>query len=184
MSRPGQGQDPSRPSEDRRPIRAGVEGVEWVCPRCQSANPIAADACRTCGAPFARLFEDQTERPAVDPERAVARSLLFPGLGHFALGRGADGLARAVIFGYTVAAVVSILAARLGRGIGPFLPLLLVSALAGVAVYVLTAVDAGRLARRESPVLSTRALLFGAVGLMLLSVVMLILLGARAGSPG
>jgi hypothetical protein len=81
--------------------------------------------------------------------------------------------------------VVTILLSRSGEGLGPFLPLVVLSAMAGVALYVLTAVDAGRLARGEPPILSTRALLYGAVALMLLTVVVLVVLGARTvGSQG
>jgi hypothetical protein len=107
-------------------------------------------------------------------------SLLFPGVGHLAAGRGAEGLARAVVFAYALVTVITILVARLGEGLGPFLPLLLISALAGVVLYAVTAVDAGRLARGDAQVLSTRALLYGAVGLMLVTLVVLVILGARA----
>jgi hypothetical protein len=137
-----------------------------------------------CGTPFSRLFEGESTGPQVNPGRAVGLSLLFPGAGHLVLGRTAEGVARAVVFGYALAIVVSILVARVGGGIGPFLPLLLVSAVAGVGLYAVTAVDAGRIARGERPVLATRALLYGAVGLMLMTVAVLVILGSRAGGQG
>jgi hypothetical protein len=167
-----------------RPIRAGKEGVVWECPTCGTENAIEATTCRGCGTPFSRLFEEERARPSVEPGRAVALSLLFPGLGHAAAGRRAEGVARAFVFAYTLITVVTILVSRAGEGLGPFLPLVLISALAGVTLYVLTALDAGRLARGEPPILSTRALLYGAVALMLLTVVVLVVLGARSVGPG
>jgi hypothetical protein len=152
----------------------------WDCPTCQSANPIESAVCQVCGTPFTRLFEEESPGPTVDSGRAMRLSLLFPGVGHLAAGRGAEGLARAVVFAYALVTVITILVARLGEGLGPFLPLLLISALAGVVLYAVTAVDAGRLARGEAQVLSTRALLYGAVGLMLVTLVVLVILGARA----
>jgi hypothetical protein len=172
------------PAGTAPPIRAGDQGIVWQCPSCDTANPIESTACRVCGTPFSRLFEEESTGPHVDSGRALALSLLFPGVGHLVLGRTAEGVARAVIFGYALAMVVSILVARVGRGVGPFLPLLLVSAVAGVGLYAVTAVDAGRIARGERPLLSTRALLYGAVGLMLLTVAVLVILGSQAGGQG
>jgi hypothetical protein len=185
---------PRRPAEpgDRqpsptgapRPIRAGDQGIVWQCPSCDTANPLESTECRVCGTPFSRLFEEEPAGPRVNPGRAVGLSLLFPGVGHLVLGRTADGLARAVIFGYALSIAVLILVARLSRGIGPFLPLLLVSGVASVGLYAVTAVDAGRIARGEPPLLPTRALLYGAVGLILMTVVVLVILGTRVGGPG
>lgn len=156
----------------------------WDCPTCQSANPIESAVCPVCGTPFARLFEEESDGPTIEPGRVIRLSLLFPGIGHLAAGRGAEGLARAVVFAYALITVISILVARLGEGLGPFLPLLLISAVAGVILYAVTAVDAGRVARGEAPVLSTRALLYGAVGLMLVTLVVLVILGTRATGRG
>jgi hypothetical protein len=181
---PSAGSSPSGPEASPGPIRAGAAGIEWECATCGVANPIDATVCRACGAPFSRLFEEERARPTVPPERATTLSLMFPGIGHIALGHTAEGIARAVIFTYTLATVVSVLAARGIGDLGPYLPLVLVSAVAGVALYVLTAVDAGRIARREPPIVSTRALLFGAVGLMLLTVALVVILGSRASGQG
>lgn len=163
------------------PIRPADGVVVWECPTCQTENPIDAVTCRGCGTPFARLLEEERQGPALEPGRAVSRSLLFPGLGHAAAGRGAEGLARAVVFGYTLAIVITVLVMRSGEGFGPFLPLVLISAAAGIALYALSAVDAGRLARGEQQVLSSRALLYGAVGLMLVTIIILVIVGTRVG---
>jgi hypothetical protein len=155
----------------------------WECPACGTENGIEATTCRSCGTPFARLFEDDAPQPTIAPGRAVALSLLFPGLGHAAAGRVAEGVARAVVFAYTLITVVTILVSRAGEGLGPFTLLVVVSAMAGMALYVLTAMDAARLARGEPPILSTRVLLYGAVALMLLTMVMLVILGASTAAP-
>jgi hypothetical protein len=156
----------------------------WECPTCQTENPIEATTCRGCGAPFTKLFAEEEARHAVAPRRAVGLSLLFPGLGHLVAGRGAEGVARGVVFAYTLATVLTLLIARAGQGLGPFVPLFLISATAGIVLYVMTAIDAGRLARGEGQVVTTRVLLYGAVGLMVLTVVVLVVLGARVGPRG
>jgi hypothetical protein len=163
------------------PIRPAGGSVVWECPTCQTENPIDAVACRGCGTPFARLLEEERRRPEIEPGRATRLSMLFPGLGHAAAGRGAEGVARAVVFAYALATVVTVLVMRAGEGFGPFLPLLLISAAAGIGLYTVTALDAGRLVRGQDAIVSTRALLYGAVGLILLTVVVLLVIGTRIG---
>src|SRR5205085_4116856 len=65
--------------------------------------PIELDACRVCGTSFAALMRRDDAAPPVDPRDAFVRSLAFPGLGHRAVGKGSDGLARAVLFLMTLA---------------------------------------------------------------------------------
>lgn len=150
----------------------------WECPTCQTENPIAAMTCATCGTPFGKLLEDAEPRPTTDPGRAVAYSLLFPGLGHMVAGRVAEGAARAVIFAYAAATTIIILVMTEG-GPGPFLPLLIASALVSVALYVVSAMDAARLGRGEPPLITPRILLYGGAGLILLTVVVLLVVGVR-----
>jgi hypothetical protein len=165
-------------------IRVEGERVVWDCPRCGTENPIEEGACRACGASFGQLFE-QEEAPARVPSgRAVSRSLLFPGLGHAAMGRTAEGWARGVVFGYAAATVVAILVMRAGSGLGPFLALFVISVLAGIVFYALAAIDAGRLANGEPQILSPRGLLYGATALILLTVVVLVVIGIRASGQG
>jgi len=52
----------------------------------------------------------------VDPRDAAIRSLIFPGLGHRALGRGLDGLARGVLFVVTFGLGVLLAIAASGSG--------------------------------------------------------------------
>jgi hypothetical protein len=152
----------------------------WVCPACDQENALDATVCDRCGTPFRNLFEGEEEKPSVDPARAAALSLIFPGLGHRLLGRGAEGLARAVVFAWTLGAAVAILVMRGGFNPGPFLPLLVVLLAAAATVYGVTVADAGRTARGEAPLMTSRTLLYGSTGLILLIVVTLIFFGLRA----
>jgi hypothetical protein len=163
-----------------------VEGdrVLWDCPRCGTENPIEAGACRACGASFGQLFASEEAPARVPSGRAVARSLMFPGLGHAAMGRAAEGWARGVVFAFPVATVVAILVMRAGSGLGPFLALFVISVLAAIAFYALAAIDAGRLANGESQILSLRGLLYGATALILLTVVVVVVIGIRASGQG
>ena len=155
----------------------------WLCPTCDRENPIEATSCRTCGTPFGRLLEEGDARPRADPGRAVAFSLLFPGLGHFVTGRGAEGVARAVIFAYAAASAVTILVATGGKP-GPFLSLVAASVVVAVGLYAVSAMDAARAARGEPPLLGSRILLYGGAGLILLTVVVLLVAGFRvSGRP-
>jgi hypothetical protein len=155
----------------------------WGCPACLSDNPIEASACLTCGTPFGRLMEEASPTSTVAPGRAMAFSLIFPGLGHFVAGRGAEGLARAVIFAYAVGTALMVLISTSARP-GPFLSLLVASVLVAGTLYVLSATDAARAARGEPPLLTPRLLLYGGAGLILLSVVILVVAGLRASGAG
>jgi hypothetical protein len=161
-------------------IRVEGDLVVWDCPRCGTENPIEASACTACGAAFGQLFEEEEARPTVRPGRAARLSILFPGLGHAAVGRRAEGVARAVVFGYAAATMVAILVMRGGSGLGPFMALFLLCSAAAAAFYVLAAVDAARLAGGDPPILSSRGLLYGAVGLVLVTVTVLVITGIRA----
>jgi hypothetical protein len=105
---------------------------------------------------------------------------MFPGLGHRALGRTAEGLARAVVFLWTIGMGVAILVSAGGVDAGPFRSLLLILFAAAALVYATTAADARRIARGEAPLMSSRMLLYGSMGLMFVIVVMLVVSGMRA----
>jgi hypothetical protein len=142
-----------------------------VCPACETRNPIEASLCSVCSTPFGRLFEEPEERPRVDPQTAAVWSMVYPGLGHWRLGRKGDAVARFAMFGWAFGALVILLVSRFGKGgLGPTYPLFLVFLLAAVTIYVLSAVDAYRIAADDPPIVSSRALLWGSVGLIVLSI--------------
>jgi hypothetical protein len=161
-------------------IKAQGDALAWTCPTCGNENAIEAQACAACGTPFATLFAESEARPATEPGRAQALSLLFPGLGHAAAGRGAEGLARAVAFLWLAGSAVAILVIRRGLGLGPFLPLVLLLLSAAVVLYAFTAVDARRAAEGRPPMLTTRMLMYGVTGMILLTVLVLVVTGIRA----
>lgn len=142
----------------------------WTCPTCGEENGIDLDVCAVCGTSFAALFRQDEKPPAVDPRYALTRSLIFPGLGHRAVGRGADGLARAVLFVYTFATALLILIS--GPSSGPAVGLLALYGSLAVGLYVLTAVEAYQMAQGGGPIVSSRFLLWGVVTLVVLSVLM------------
>jgi hypothetical protein len=161
-------------------IRAAGDELVWACPECDQTNPLDAMQCTRCGTPFRTLFEEVETQPSVDPRRAAALSLLFPGLGHRLLGRGVEGLARAVVFAWTLGAAVAILVMRGGFNAGPFLPLLLILLAAAAVVYGVTVADAMRTARGDAPIMTSRMLLYGSTGLIIVIVVTLVMFGLRA----
>jgi ribosomal protein L40E len=142
-------------------------GAFWPCPVCGARNPIVLEACEICGTPFAAVMRGDT-RLAADPQKAFMRSLLYPGLGHAMLGYSIDGFARGAIFALAVCIAIFL----------PFsvpitgLVVLAVVLAAGTAVgvYVLSAVESKQLAQRRGLLLSSKVLLWGGVGLMLVAV--------------
>lgn len=173
------------PPRSARPMKGGRfravgEGLLWACPQCDMENPLEALACVRCGTPFRDLFEEGPAKPSVDSSRAAALSLMFPGLGHRALGRTAEGLARAVVFLWTIGMGLAILLSAGGVDAGPFRPLLLILFGGAAIVYATTVADAQRIARGDAPIMTTRMLLYGSMGLMFVIVVMLVVSGMRA----
>lgn len=171
---------PPGPRQTSGRFRSVGEGLLWACPQCDLENPLEASACVRCGTAFRDLFEEGPVQPSVDPGRAAALSLMFPGLGHRALGRGAEGLARAVVFLWTIGMGLAIFFSAGGVNAGPFRALLLLLFAAAAIVYATTAADARRVARGEAPIMTSRMLLYGSTGLMFLIVVMLVVSGMRA----
>jgi hypothetical protein len=110
-------------------------------------------------------------------------SMVLPGLGHWRLGRRGDALARFAVFGWTFGSLVILLISRFGKGgLGPTMPLFLLFLGGSVTVYVLSAMDAYRLAGGDPPIVSSRALMWGLVGLIVVSILLatfLILPAAR-----
>jgi hypothetical protein len=142
----------------------------WPCGACGGRNPIEADTCATCGTPFARLMRGESEPAAVDPPSALKRSLLFPGLGHRLVGRGADGLARGVLF--VIASAMALLTGLANRNAITTVTFVVFTGTA-IAAYVGTALEAKRLAAGGGLLVSSRALLWGVVGLVVVSLVLL-----------
>jgi len=145
----------------------------WPCPVCEGRNAIDLDVCATCGTPFAELMRQERARPKIDPADAFRRSLVYPGLGHRMVGRPLDGLARGVLFGMLLLAT-SMLGLS-GVSTGAVRLLFLAYAAATTSVYLMTALEARRLAEGGDLLVSSRTLLWATVGILLLSIVMVAL---------
>ncbi len=164
-------------------IRRTAEGLVWTCPTCEAVNQMEVSVCATCGTPFGRLFEEPERRAPVDPRRATMLSLVFPGFGHVSAGKVAEGMARAVVFGFALVMAITLPVGAKGFSLGAFLPLFLASAMAVVFIYVVSAIDAGRAAAGRAQILSTRVLLFGAIGLVFLATLgVMMAAGSQAGT--
>lgn len=155
-----------------------------MCPACEHENAIALDRCEVCGTPFAHLFAEPERRPEISPSRAMGWSLLLPGLGHWMAGRRFDGVARMVLFAWTFGTVITLLVARSGGGLGSTVTLVAVFGASAVAVYAVSAVDARRVAADETPVVSSRVLLWASVGLVVVSILLATVLALPAARGG
>jgi hypothetical protein len=145
----------------------------WPCPVCGHENPVDLDACAVCGTSFATLMRSGERPSPVDPMRALRRSLIFPGLGHGLVGRSLDGLARGILFVVLAAMAVMVLVAGLTSAV--LVTVLALFAGMAVVVYLGSAWEAFRLAAGEPPFVSSRALPWATVAVVMLSVALLTL---------
>jgi hypothetical protein len=158
------------PGGGRIEVEAGGKPT-WTCSVCSEPNAIDATICATCGAPFGRLLQQPTQRPEIKPQSAATWSLVWPGIGHWKAGYRADGIARMVLFAWTFGTLMILLVARFGTGgLGPVFPLVALFLIAASAVYAISAIDAYRLAGGDSPLVSSRVLLWGSAILIVASV--------------
>jgi len=111
--------------------------------------------------------------PPVDPMSAFRRSLIFPGLGHRMVGHAVDGLARGVLF--SILAGMTLLAILTRASTVTLVAVLILFAVMTILVYLGSAWEAYRLADGEQPLVSSRVLLWAAVGAIMLSVALLAL---------
>jgi rubredoxin len=155
-------------------VREAPEGTRttatWTCPACEHENALDLDLCEVCGTSFGALFDQGGDRAPIDPGTALRKSLLLPGLGHAAVGRVPDGIARGTLFVWTFGTAIVILLA--GVSSGPTIGLLALYGSLAVGLYVFTAYEAYRMAQGGGLLVSSRVLLWGAVALVLLSVLM------------
>jgi hypothetical protein len=103
---------------------------------------------------------------------AALWSLAFAGLGHWKAGYRADGFARIVLFVWTLGTVIVVLLSRSEEGLGQGAALFGLYLGAAVAIYVLSAIDAYRLADGRTPLVTSRVLLWASAALVLASIVL------------
>ena len=173
---PGAAGEPARGPSGAEQMRTAEQEASkaaptWPCPTCGNANPLELDACAVCGTTFASFMRQDEAPPRIDPKEALSASLLFPGLGHRKIGRGLDGLARGVLFVVLVSMAATVFLAGVSSAatFGVF-ALFLGSAL---TVYLGTAWEAFHMADGGRALLSSRALLWATVAVIMASVLML-----------
>jgi hypothetical protein len=97
--------------------------------------------------------------------------MLWPGLGHWKLGRRTEAVARLAMFAWSFGALMVLLVSRFGKGgLGPTFPLFALFLGASLLIYVVSVIDAYRLAAGDEPLMSSRTLLWASAGLVVLSV--------------
>jgi hypothetical protein len=175
------------PSPDGRIRRVG-DRLEWVCPACEGVNAIDELTCRVCGNPILDLFR-LSGPPVASRRTGVALGLsVVPGLGCWYAGSLGQGLARLLLAGSWLAVLVAVWPRP-----GPAMLLVKVPfVLALLGLWVVSAVDARRLAEGRRPLVDQRVLAIAAVVLSLVLAVGLVVtfssssgrLGQDRGSPG
>lgn len=144
----------------------------WTCVVCENVNPLTESLCPVCGASIFDAFREPPPEPR-DPQRALLRGLLAPGLGHL--------YARQAILGASVAALVVV-----GLALGVVLMVNGVKlaglglVLIGVGVWVVGAMDAYRWARRELD----EVLLRPRVLTVIMGVILILLVAAAISARG
>jgi ribosomal protein L40E len=144
----------------------------WDCAVCGERNPIEASRCSVCQTPFARLFERPEERTRIEPKTAALWSLAFAGLGHWRAGLRAEGVARMIVFAWTLGTVLVFLVSGSGGGFGSAASLFALYALSAAGIYALSAIDAYRSAAGMPALVPSRVLLWASAALVLLSLVL------------
>ncbi len=142
--------------------------VVWTCPACDAENPLEATVCARCGSNFARFFAGPQPvlRPRASAGAAVWASAALPGAGHWIFRQAGPALARAVIYVWTAAISILLLArppasARaVVRGVGA------VFALAAAAVWLLSMLETMRIREGDRrPLIQPKALTWLSAGL-------------------
>jgi hypothetical protein len=148
----------------------------WSCPECEHGNLMELDACEVCGTPFARLFREPELKRHVEPRAATMASLILPGLGHIRCGRTAEGIARILMFLWAGGTGLVLFLSH-ASGLPMFGALFLIAAL---GVYVVSVLEAPRIAEGGAAILPPRALLWGATVLAMLSIMSVFVVMAGA----
>lgn len=172
--------DAARPEVSRE-----GDSLTWTCPACDAVNPIEAGSCARCGSAFTSFFA-QPEKPSLQPAssgRAIALSVLLPGLGHLSFGRAGAGAARGVLYVWSVGLSILLLARPPAAGRAVVRTVGVVFVLSAAGVWLISMLETMRLAEGdERPVLPPRALTWLTAALSL--VLIFGLLGAALAGRG
>jgi ribosomal protein L40E len=164
------------PADAEQQTQASTEPTpsSWVCPVCETPNPLEAQECSACGTSIYTAFgATDDEKVQVDPQQALFRSVMFPGLGH---AYAKQGLLGSAIGGLTLMAL-GFGIALVAIGVGTFgWPLVLLA----LGIWVAAAFDAFRIASGQSGGLLLRPRIITAlVGSVMIEVILAALLRGR-----
>ena len=165
--------------------KAGGEPT-WVCPACDTQNPIEAPACSRCGSAFTSFLSEGRQAAAPMASGSgplVALTAVLPGLGHWSMGRRGLGAARALLYLWTLGLSLLLLIRPPSTG-GAVVRLVgVVFLLAAAGVWVVAMMETMRLVEGdERPVIPPKALTWVAASL---SVILFMgLLGAALAGRG
>jgi hypothetical protein len=166
VARPQEGTEEGGPRQREKPA-----SLTWPCPTCGSLNDIALDLCSVCGTSFGQLLREERASPTISPRDAFLWSLTFPGVGHAKAGRAPDGIARGTLFVLSFGLALVIVLS--GVSSPPVLGVVILLLGSAMVLYLGSAAEAYRIAGGGSPFVSSRALLWATVALIMLSVSLL-----------
>lgn len=162
--------DATQVDEPVAPLERHSEGSEaaavWVCSVCETSNPLEEPQCSACGTSIYTSFgADDEEHREVDPQRALLRSVILPGLGHTYAGQSLLGTA---IVGLTLMALGFGIALVITGVTGFGWPLIALA----LGIWVAAAFDVLRISGRDTAGLLLRPRVVTAlVGLVMLTVI-------------
>jgi len=165
------------PTGGETPAPAEQSEAGWPCAVCGRRNPMEVKLCLSCGTAFGHGFEQPEDRPSITPGSAVKWSLVYPGLGHLKAGRTSDAVARAIVFTWPFVTGLLFLSAHPTGRLGVIGALGATFLAAAALLYVAIAIDAGRVADGDEPMISNRTLLWIGAGIVLCSAASAALVG-------
>ncbi len=163
-------------SDDVSMPEIAKDGAEptWICPACDTPNPIEATACSRCGSAFTSFLSEGREpapRKASAPGRAVALTAVLPGLGHVSLRRVGLGVARAMLYLWSLGLSLLLLIRPPAAGRTVVRLVGVVFLLSAAGVWIVSMMETMRLAEGdERPVIPRNALTWVAAGLSVILV--------------
>lgn len=139
----------------------------WTCPSCEAVNEMVHTTCPVCGTTIAALFGAKKQTgPKRGGPLVLALSAVLPGAGHGYAGRTADAIARGVLFVWTTAIGILLLTRTAARGTGVFRAIGGVFIITAAGTWLITMLEAQRLARGDDePLIPGKALLWASAAL-------------------
>lgn len=117
---------------------------------CEFVNDIEASVCSRCGSPFGKLLATPPRRASrAKRERAIPLSVALPGLGHWAMGRDGEALARTILYVWSVGIALLLLLRPSATGGAVVRAVGALFALAAAGVWLLSLLETMRLVQGD-----------------------------------